>query len=76
MTGKPLEVVQLSDEALTEGIKASGVPEDVARLIVSFDANTRSGRISMVTDAVEKLSGRKSKTLKEFLQANKAALAG
>ncbi|MBN9257175.1 MULTISPECIES: SDR family oxidoreductase [unclassified Mesorhizobium] len=76
VTGKPLEVVQLSDEALTEGIKASGVPEDVARLIVSFDANTRSGRISMVTDAVEKLSGRKSKTLKEFLQANKAALAG
>ncbi len=76
VTGKPLEVVQLSDEALTEGIKASGVPEDVARLIVSFDANTRSGRISMVTDAVEKLSGRKSRTLKEFLQANKAALAG
>jgi len=76
VTGKPLEVVQLSDEALTEGIKASGVPEDVARLIVSFDANTRSGRISMVTDAVEKLSGRKSETLKEFLQANKVALAG
>ncbi|TIP66058.1 MAG: SDR family NAD(P)-dependent oxidoreductase, partial [Mesorhizobium sp.] len=27
VTGKPIEVVQLSDEALTEGLKAAGVPE-------------------------------------------------
>ena len=30
----------------------------------------------MVTDAVEKLSGRKSVSLKQFLETNKAALAG
>ncbi|QND63959.1 SDR family oxidoreductase [Mesorhizobium loti] len=76
VTGKPLNVVPVSDEALTEGVKAAGVPEDFARIIVSFDANTRAGRIAMVTDAVETLSGRKSKTLKQFLEANRAALAG
>ena len=76
VTGKPLEVIQLPDEALTEGVKAAGLPEDFARIIVSFDANTRSGRIAMVTDAVETLSGRKPQTLKQFLEANKAALAG
>ncbi|RUU06436.1 SDR family oxidoreductase [Mesorhizobium sp. USDA-HM6] len=76
ITGKPLEVIQLPDEALTEGVKAAGVPEDFARIIVSFDANTRSGRIAMVTDAVETLSGRKPQTLKQFLAANKAALLG
>ncbi|RUW68861.1 MULTISPECIES: SDR family oxidoreductase [unclassified Mesorhizobium] len=76
VTGKPLEVIQLPDEALTEGVKAAGVPEEFARVIVSFDANTRSGRISMVTDAIETLSGRKPKSLKQFLEANKAALAG
>ncbi|MBA1139135.1 SDR family oxidoreductase [Mesorhizobium neociceri] len=76
VTGKKLEVIQLPDEALTEGVKAAGVPEDFARVIVSFDANTRSGRIDMVTDAVETLSGRKPQTLKQFLEANKAALAG
>jgi NAD(P)H dehydrogenase (quinone) len=76
VTGKPLVVVQVPDEALTEGVKAAGVPEDFARIIVSFDTNTRAGRIAMVTDAVETLSGRKSKTLKQFLEANKAALAG
>lgn len=76
VTGKPLEVIQLPDEALTEGVKAAGVPEDFARIIVSFDANTRAGRIGEVSDAVEKLSGRKSRTLKQFLEANKAALLG
>lgn len=76
ITGKPIEVIQLSDEALTEGIKAAGVPEPIARLLVSFDAATRVGKLGMVTDAVEKLSGRKSVSLKQFLEANKAALAG
>ncbi|RJT41860.1 SDR family oxidoreductase [Mesorhizobium waimense] len=76
VTGKPLDVIQLPDEALTEGVKAAGVPEEFARVIVSFDANTRSGRIAMVTDAIETLSGRKPQTLREFLEANKTALAG
>ena len=76
VTGKPLEVIQVPDEALTEGVKAAGVPEDFADVVVSFDVNTRSGRIAMVTDAIETLSGRKPQTLKQFLEANKAALAG
>ncbi|TPJ56724.1 SDR family oxidoreductase [Mesorhizobium sp. B2-7-1] len=76
VTGKPIEVVQLSDEALTEGMKAAGLPEPIARLLVSFDAATRAGGLGMVTDAVEKLSGRKSLSLQRFLEANKAKLAG
>ncbi|CAH2403279.1 SDR family oxidoreductase [Mesorhizobium ventifaucium] len=76
VTGKPIEVVQLSDEALTEGLKAAGVPEGFAPIVTSFDTNTRTGRIGMVTDAVETLSGRKPQSLKQFLEANKAALAG
>lgn len=76
VTGKPIQVVQLSDEALTEGMKAAGLPENFAKLLVSFDATTRGGGLGMVTDSVEKLSGRKSVSLKQFLEANKAALAG
>jgi NAD(P)H dehydrogenase (quinone) len=76
VTGKPIEVVQLSDEALTEGMKAAGLPEPVARLLVSFDAATRAGNLGMVTDSVEKLSSRKSVSLRQFLEANKASLAG
>lgn len=76
VTGKPIEVVQLSDEALTDGLTAAGVPSDFAPVVVSFDTNTRSGRIGMVTDAIETLSGKKPQSLKQFLEANKAMLAG
>lgn len=76
VTGKPIQVIQLSDEALTEGMKAAGLPEPIARLLVSFDAATRVGGLGMVTDSVEKLSGRKSVSLKQFLETNKAKLAG
>ncbi|MBZ9709599.1 SDR family oxidoreductase [Mesorhizobium sp. ESP7-2] len=76
VTGKPIQVIQLSDEALAEGMKGAGLPEPIARLLVSFDAATRAGDLGMVTDSVEKLSGRKSVPLKQFLEANKAALAG
>ncbi|SDA45966.1 SDR family oxidoreductase [Mesorhizobium qingshengii] len=75
VTGKPIQVIQLSDEALTEGMKSAGLPEPIARLLVSFDAATRVGGLGMVTDSVEKLSGRKSIPLKQFLETNKAALA-
>ncbi|MET2826168.1 SDR family oxidoreductase [Mesorhizobium shangrilense] len=76
VTGKPIQVVQLSDDALTEGMKAAGLPEPIARLLVSFDAATRVGGLGMVTDSVEKLSGRKSVSLKQFLETNKAKLGG
>ncbi len=76
VTGNPIQVIQLSDEALTEGIKAAGLPESLAKALVSFDAAARAGDLGMVTDAVEKLSGRKSVPLKQFLEMNKAALAG
>jgi NAD(P)H dehydrogenase (quinone) len=76
VTGKPIQVVQLSDDALTEGLKAAGVPEFLVKALVSFDAVTRVGGLGMVTDSVEKLSGRKSVSLKQFLEANKAALLG
>lgn len=75
-TGKPIQVVQLSDGALTEGMKAAGLPEPIAKVLVSFDAATRAGDLGMLTDSVEKLSGRKSVSLKQFIEANKAALLG
>ncbi|TRD00769.1 SDR family oxidoreductase [Mesorhizobium sp. WSM4303] len=76
VTSKPIQVIQLSDEALTEGMKSAGLPESFAKVLVSFDAAARAGHLGMVTDAVEKLSGRKSVPLKQFLETNRAALAG
>jgi NAD(P)H dehydrogenase (quinone) len=72
--GKPLTVVQITDEQLAAGLRQHGLPEPVVDMIVSIDANTRGGFLDLVTGDVEKLSGRKSQTLKSFLENNKAAL--
>ena len=74
VTGKPLAVVHVTDEQLAGGMAAAGVPAPFIPTFVSFDTNTREGKIAMVTDDAEKLSGAKPVALKAFLEASKAAL--
>ncbi|OJF91995.1 SDR family oxidoreductase [Pararhizobium antarcticum] len=76
MTGKPLQVIQITDEQLAGGLQAAGIPGFMIPVIVSFDANTREGHISMVTEDAATLSGKPLTTLSSFLEANAAALAG
>ncbi len=76
LTGKPVQVVNLTDEQLAGGMKAAGVPEPVVPTLVSFEIATRAGDLAAVTSDIEKLSGRKPRSLKDWLAANKAALAG
>ena len=75
-TGKPLEVVHISDEALAGGLKSAGLPDFLVPIVVSFDANTREGHIGMVTDDLSTLTGQSPARLAAFLNASKAALAG
>lgn len=41
--------------------------------MVAFDANTRTGHMDVVSDAVERLSGRRPQSLHDWLMANRAA---
>lgn len=74
--GKPLAVVHVTDAQLAEGLKAAGLPEFVVPTVVSFDANTREGKIAMVTDDAQTLSGRAPTSLEDFVAASKAAFLG
>ncbi len=75
VTGKPLTVIDVTDEQLAGGAKAAGVPDFVIdNFIVPFDRNTREGKVAAVTDAVEQLWGTKPTSVRDFLAANKAAL--
>jgi NAD(P)H dehydrogenase (quinone) len=73
-TGKPIEVVNVTDEQLTQGMIAAGMPAFLAPVFASFDTNTRAGNIAIASDAVKKLTGRAPRSLKEFFAANKEAL--
>ena len=76
ITGKPIQVVHLSDEHLAGGMKAAGVPEAAIPTYVSFDTATRAGDLGTVTSDTATLSGRKPKSVRAFITENKAALAG
>lgn len=73
-TGKPIEVVNVTDEQLTQGMVAAGMPAFLAPVFASFDTNTRHGNIAIASDAVRKLTGRAPRPLKQFFAANKEAL--
>lgn len=73
-TGKPIEVVNVTDEQLTQGMIAAGMPAFLAPVFASFDTNTRNGNIAIASDAVQKLTGRAPRSLKQFFAANKEAL--
>jgi NAD(P)H dehydrogenase (quinone) len=71
---KPIEVVQVSDEQLIAGMVAHGVPEAAAPVYAAFEANTREGKVDIVTGDVEALTGIRPQSFRDFLGANKAAL--
>lgn len=68
--------MQVTDAQLAEGLKAAGLPEGFIPTVVSFDANTREGKIAAVTLDAEALSGRKTTPLEDFIAASKAAFLG
>jgi NAD(P)H dehydrogenase (quinone) len=73
-TGKLIEVVEVTDEQLKQGMIAAGMPDFLAPVFASFDTNTRVGNAALATDAVQKLTGRTPRSLKQFFAANKSAL--
>ncbi|WP_075292782.1 NmrA family NAD(P)-binding protein [Pararhizobium arenae] len=76
IVGKPLDVVDVTDEQLSAGLAGAGLPPFLIPVVVSFDTNTREGKIDMVTGDAEALAGKPLTTLETFFETNKAAFAG
>jgi NAD(P)H dehydrogenase (quinone) len=72
--GKPLAAVKVTDEQLGKGLRGAGLPDFVADMLVSADANIRAGNFDLVTGDYTKLTGRQQENLKDFFVAHKAAL--
>jgi len=76
LSGKPVTRIGLSAEQLAGGLAAAGLPPFMATLLVAFDLDAAAGHHAIVTDVVERFSGRKPETLESFMTANKAAIVG
>jgi NAD(P)H dehydrogenase (quinone) len=74
VAGKPLEAVPINDEQLGHGMRSAGLPDFVADMLVSADANIRAGNFDIVTKDFKKLTGKEPQRLTDFLVAHKAAL--
>ena len=74
LTGRPIEVIDVTDADLTAGMVAAGLPQGVAELLTTFDIGQRHGVLSMVTNAVEQLWGQKPQSVRAFLTEHRAAL--
>ena len=74
LTGKPLKHVSITQEQLTEGMKAAGLPPTLIGALVGFDVATARGYHATVSPAVVDLTGRAPTSVRDFLTANKAAL--
>lgn len=74
VTGRQIEVIQVSDDAIAEGARSAGVPEPFIPLVVATEANIRAGNFDVASDAVERLTGSPALSVEQYLTANKAAL--
>jgi NAD(P)H dehydrogenase (quinone) len=75
-TGRPLEVVQVDDAGLAQGLRAAGLPDGLVEMLLSIDANTREGKLDLVTEDLTTLTGQPATTLEAFLEANRSAFLG
>lgn len=71
---KSIAVVQVSEDDLAKGMMAAGVPAPLASIFAASDTNVRLGKFDVVTDAVERLTGRKPETLRSWFEMNRQSV--
>lgn len=74
ISGRPVEAVAVDDEDFLRGLAASGMPEQVARNVASFGRAIREGFIGEASEAVENLTGRPPRSLRDVFQAHRGEL--
>jgi NAD(P)H dehydrogenase (quinone) len=67
LTGTPIELVDLTDDAYFDHLLDSGVPQEVADVMSSFGEATREGFLGKVTTDVLDLTGKPPASLRDVL---------
>jgi NAD(P)H dehydrogenase (quinone) len=75
LSGRTVSSVPLTAADLKKGMVAAGIPDGFAEALVAFQRDAVTGYHGVVTDVVERYSGRKPRALKDFLLEHKAVFA-
>src|SRR5262247_2863430 len=73
---RPVRYQPLSDEQLRTGLLAAGQSEWQAAALVELNIYARQGHASVVTDTVQRITGRPARTLEQWLRDHAAAFQG
>jgi NAD(P)H dehydrogenase (quinone) len=74
LTGRPVAYVPLDLESLIQGMVSAGLPRQLAEGYASFDAGIALGKMEVVSNAVEELTGRKPTRLADYMAEHRAEL--
>jgi NAD(P)H dehydrogenase (quinone) len=68
VSGKPFNFVAVTEGQYADGLRGGGLPEDVVNTIVSIQSCFAKGDFNIISGDIERLAGRKPKTLRATLQ--------
>jgi uncharacterized protein YbjT (DUF2867 family) len=71
--GKPVRYRNLEDAELKAGLRAAGQSEWQATALVELNVYARQGHASVVTDAVQRITGRRAGSLEQWVRDHAAA---
>ncbi|MBB5754283.1 NAD(P)H-binding protein [Prosthecomicrobium pneumaticum] len=74
LSGRTVTHIPVPAEGLRQGLTAAGLPPLMVDGLVAFDVAAAQGHHAIVTDTVERLTGRKPVSVADFLTAHRAAL--
>ena len=66
-TGVPIQHIAITADALREGLAHAGLPATIAEVLVGFDLDAAQGYHQIVSDAVERLTGKQPTSVEAFL---------
>jgi uncharacterized protein YbjT (DUF2867 family) len=72
-TGRPIRFVDVPPEAAGEGMIGAGMPRKLADLILELYALGPAGHLAHVSDTVERTTGKKARSFRQFAQDHAAA---
>jgi uncharacterized protein YbjT (DUF2867 family) len=73
VSGRPVAYHPLTEEQMVAGARAAGMPEPAIGYLTVLYRVVRAGYMAAVTPDVEKVTGRRPATFREFAEANAAA---
>jgi len=74
IAGRRIDVIQVAEADLIQGLIQAGLPEGLAAVFASFDTNIRAGGLADITSDFTLLTGRRPQRYRDWLEANRTSI--